>query len=75
MQEQISHTSTWKTLHLPTLSDTEDQDMKTCNELSLPETESATSYKLQPEDADNFLPYQDHIKYISRPSCIPIPTK
>ena len=50
------------------------QIQPTCNELLLSDTESVTSYTLQPEDADsyNFLPFQDHINPISRPSHIPI---
>ena len=56
-------------------SDTEDLDSTKCNELLLSETESGTSYTLIPDDADNFLPFQDHIKCISRQSHIPIWTK
>ena len=55
-------------------SETEHRYSTTCNELLLSDTQSVTSSTLQTEDADNykFLPFQDHIKPISRPSCIPI---
>ena len=36
--------------------------------------QSSTSYTLQPEDVDIFLPFQDHIQCIPRPSHIPVPT-
>ena len=57
------HSVTWKT-----------HTHQHVKELLLSDTESVTSSTLQPEDADsyNFLPFQDHIKPISRPSCISI---
>ena len=72
MQKQMSHPLPGKLFTFSTFSNMGDLDSTTCDELLLSETESITSYTLQPEDADrnNFLPFQDHIKPISRPSHI-----
>ena len=58
----------------PTFSDTEDLDSATCNELSLLETKSSSSYRLLPDDT-NFLPFQDHTRHLPRPPHIPVPIK
>ena len=74
MQKQMPHTLPGKLFTFPTFSDTEEPCSTTCSELLLSDTESVTSSTHQSEDADNynFLPFQDHIKPISRPSHIPI---
>ena len=66
-----------KLFTFPTFSGAE-EPVSTGNELllseTLSETESSTSYTLQPEDTD-FSPFQDHTRCLQRPSCILVPIK
>ena len=55
-------------------NDTQDQDSTAYSELPISDTETESSYTLQPEDT-NFSPLQDHIAHLPRPSCSPRPTR